>query len=409
MDNIFIARQPIYTRKMDVLGYELLYRNNNNDNYADFEDGNLASSQVIVNAFMNVGVDSMVGSTMAFVNLTDLFFTNDSLIPMHENQVVLEVLEHVMPSHETMEGIERLKNKGYKIALDDFDFEEKRLSLLDVADYVKIDVLHRDMQELKDCLDKLAPYNVISIAERVESHEMFTQCEELGFDAFQGYFFCKPKIVNDRTLTSNQAVIFALINELQDPAKTITEIAGMLAHDVALSYKILRYINSASFTLRKEVESIDEALMLIGVNTIKNWAYMIMMSRMLGDKPQELIVVALVRAKMCELVGGGKQGIDAPKLFVMGLFSTLDALLDRPMADLLDELSLPGEIKLAILEHEGVYGQILEDVILYEQGRWIELIKKGIDVQPYINAYLDAIEWADTSKQVLSDNLENHL
>lgn len=395
VDNIFIARQPIYDRKNQLVGYELLYRAGDTD-IAEFSDGNLASTEVILNSFMNVGVDNLVGSSLAFINITEEFILNESMTPMFEDQTVLEILEDIKPTKEVIAGVKRIKDQGYKISLDDFRYSPEYDELLKLADFVKIDVIALDAEEVVQQLNALNDFDVRVVAEKVETPEMFSFCSSKKFDYFQGFYFCKPQVVMKKHVPANKLVVLTLVKKLENPDFDFDDIEKTLAHDAILTFKLLRYVNSASFTRRKEIESIREALVLVGGDTIKKWATLILMTQLAEGKPQALLVTALVRARMCELIAN-TTGEKSEQMFIIGLFSLLDALMDMEMDDLLDELALSTSVKLALLDYEGENGEILLNVIRYEQGQWVDLIKQGVDAKAYFSYYIEAVKWADST------------
>lgn len=399
MDNIFVARQPIYDRSNQLIGYELLYRAGDTD-VAEFSDGDLASSEVILNSFMNIGIDSLVGSSKAFINITEKFILNDSLTPMFENQTVLEILEDVKPTKEVVAGVKRLKEQGYQIALDDFKYSPEYDELLSLSDYVKIDVISLDTEQVVQQLNFLKKFDVRIVAEKVETLELYAFCESQNFDYYQGYYFCKPQLVRKKHIPANKLVVLNVLKKLGNPDFDFNEVEKTLAHDAILTFKLLRYVNSAAFAQRQEIESIKEALLLVGGDTVKKWATLILMTQLSEGKPKSLLITALVRARMCELVAD-TEGKKNEQMFTIGLLSLLDALMDMGMIDLLDELALSTEIKCALLDYEGENGEILMNVILYEQGQWSELIKHNVDAKAYFSCYMDAVKWADSTVNAL--------
>lgn len=399
MDNIFVARQPIYNKSNQLIGYELLYRAGDTD-VAEFDDGDLASSEVILNTFVNIGVDSLVGSADAFINITEEFILNESLTPMFENQTVLEILEHIKPTKDVITGIKRLKAQGYQIALDDFRYSHEYDELLLLADYVKLDVINLTAAEITQQIKLLEPYDIKLIAEKVETPEMYDFCKELDFDYFQGFHFCKPQLVKKKHIPANKLVVLDIFKKLEDPDFDFDDIEKAVAQDAIFTYKLLRYVNSAAFAQRKEIESIKEALVLVGGDTIKKWVTLILMTQLTEGKPQALLVTALVRARMCELVVSA-EGKNNDQMFMVGLLSLLDALMDMEMIDLLDELTLSTPIKCALLDYEGENGKTLMNVMLYEKGQWDELVKHDVDAQAYFSCYVEAVKWADSTIESL--------
>ena len=390
MDDIYIARQPIYDSSNKLFGYELLYRAGETD-VADFDDGKIASSEVILNGFLEIGFDGLVGSSTAFINITEDFILDEDLTPMFENKTILEVLEDIKPSKEIVEGVKRLKDNGYRIALDDFVYSAEYDDLLSIADFVKLDVIHLSKDDIKHELECLKRFNVKVIAEKVETPEMYDFCKSLNFDFYQGFYFCKPQLIKHKNIPSNKLVVLNLLKELHKPDFDFVEIEKALAQDATLTYKLLRYVNSAAFTNRKEINSIKEALALVGGDTIRKWATLILMMQLVDGKPQDLLVAALIRAKMCELL----ESDVSEGMFTIGLFSLLDALMDVPLIELLDDLTLSSSIKFALLDYAGENGKLLHNVVRYEQGRWDELIIHSKNVEVYFESYMEAVKWAD--------------
>lgn len=396
MAQFFIARQPIYDRDLKVIGYELLYRDSD-VNEARIQDPERASSDAILNSFIHIGIDTLTGSGLVFINLPKAFITNSALTPMFREQCVLEVLEDIEATPDVLQGLKRLSQQGFKLALDDFQLTEDTRPLLRWAHYVKVDVLGREREELEKLLAQLRRYPVKIIAEKVETQAMKQLCEELGFDCFQGYFYCRPQMVVRKGVEANKAVVFDLLNKLQQPDVGFDELEALLAHDITLSYKLLRYINSAAFSLRREVDSIKDAIVLLGIDNVKHWVSLILMTRMDESKPLELITTALVRARMCELLADLWHPEVRHQMFIVGLFSVLDALMDQPMVELLDTIILSTPVKLALLDQEGVAGEVYQRVLAYEQMDFNSLAKTPLTPAQWATAYLEAVKWADES------------
>ena len=400
MQDIFIARQPIYDSQLEVIGYELLFRAS--DTYfAEFTSGHEASSRVIVNSFINIGIERLVGSSLAFINVPEQLVLNDALLPMFHEQTVLEVLEDTPPSAEVIAGLKRLKSRGFKIALDDFVYQPAYRPFLELADFVKVDVENMQRDEIAEQLAQLRPYPAKLVAEKVETEDMYVLCRAQGFRYFQGYFFCRPRTLTERTLPPNEAVVLALLQQLNDPALEASELEKTLAVDVTLSYKLLRYVNSAAFGMRREIESLKDAIVLVGLNTIRNWATLILLGSINTGRPRELIKVAMIRARMCELLAEKQNPAIKPQMFIVGLLSVLDVIMEIPMANLLDHLALSAPIKFALLQQEGEHGALLQQTILYEQAQWETLLSMGVDRNSVVSAYLEAVHWADSSIDAL--------
>jgi len=346
---------------------------------------------------MDVGIDNLVGSAQAYINFPKEFIVGDLFAPFFTEQSVLELSQYILPSKEVIDGLKKLKSQGYEIALDNFRYDEACIPLLDLADYVKIDVLNSDEEKIRQELDAIKDFGVKLIAQKVETQEMKELCVKCGFDYFQGFFFCKPQVIKQIQIPANKMVVLNLLNKIQDPEMDYDEFQVILSQDVTLSYKLLRYINSAMFGLRREIESIKDAVVLLGQDNVKKWLSLILLSRLDENKPNELIVVALTRGKMCELLASDIYPEIVPQTFIVGLFSVLDALMDRPMVELLDTVILSAPIKLALLDQSGDLGEVLNLVYAYEQFKFDELDESTVACQNLRNSYLEALNWAEES------------
>lgn len=391
MSDIFIARQPIYDRKLFVYAYELLYRDGE-QNQANVVDGDDATSQVLVNALMDIGLPELVDQSLAFINLTERYIIDGLPPSLAKERVVLEVLEDIQPSEAVIDGIKRLKAEGHVIALDDFICDGTKQALVELADIIKIDLLALPEGALAEQVKKLRPVEVKLLAEKVETQEEFEYCKALGFDYFQGYFFCKPNIVKGERMPTSRMAIMQLLAKLQDPELGLGELQVLVAQDVSLSYRILRYINSAHFNLGQKIESMQQAISLLGINTIKNWVTILALSS-IDDKPYELILTALIRAHMCEKLSVGTS-LTTEHAFTVGLFSALDAFMDKPLDEILKTLPFSEELHDALLDKRGELGELLSLVLVYERGEWDSVGETQFDRGNLRNAYVDSIRWA---------------
>lgn len=391
--NIIIARQPIFDNKLNVYAYELLFRGHNDHHSSGVtaDSGDYATSQVINHTFMELGVDRVIGQQTAFINLTRNFILTDDPLPFAQDRIVLEILEDVVVDDEIIEAVEKLVAQGYIIALDDFIFDESLRPLVKLAKIIKIDLLALTEAELKQHVAILKQENVQLLAEKVETHEQYQLCQELGFDFYQGYFFCKPSIISEEAIPDDNSRIINVISTLQNPDVDIDDIETLISQDIGLSYKLLRLLNSASMGLPKKVESIREGLIILGLKTIKSWATLIALNDLPTQIP-EIMTNALVRAKMCELIAD-EYHCKADSAFLVGLFSPIDAIMSRPMELILDELPLSSEIKQTLLNQDGDLGTLLNDVIHYEQGHWQKISQSKELFDILSPAYIEATAW----------------
>ena len=387
----FVGRQPIYGRSIDVFAYELLFRNNE-VNRASFTDGNAATAQVMLNTFVEIGLDHIVDHHLAFINLTRDFVLGNYCIALPKDRVVLEVLENMGVDQELIDALNRLSGLGYRIALDDFVYHESLKPLVELADFIKVDVLELDRKTVARHVEILRQYPVKLLAEKVETHEEFEFCRDLGFDYFQGYFFCKPNVISVKPMPANRMAVLALLTQLQNPTIEISQLERIFQEDLSLGSQVLRYINSAFFEMPKHIDSIDQAVSMVGTDRLRMWASLLMLAR-IEEKPVELFVTAIVRARMCEQLALAHHVPDVDQYFTVGLFSILDGLLDQSMDDIIPTLPLEREIRQALLNRQGALGMTLDCVLAYERGDWDTVLCHGFEVETVKAAYLEAISW----------------
>lgn len=393
-DAIFVARQPILDNRMRVVGYELLYRSGG-ENRNNAIDGDAATTEVLINSVLGIGFERLVGDQPAYFNVTTGFIRGERPLPLDTSQAVLEILEDVEIEDAIVSSIKQLRNQGFTIALDDFRYSEDAAPLLAIADIVKVEVMGRDRDELRRDVERLQPYNVTLLAEKVETYAEFQTCEELGFSLFQGFFFAKPHIMQGRSVANNRLVILNLIARLQDPQVELPDLEELIVQDVALTYRLLRYINSPPFGMTRTVETVSRALALIGADRIRNWATLLLMTR-IDDKPAELMRTALVRACMAQILASEFNGDqNAQQAFTCALLSVVDALMDRPMEELVADLPLSDDVRDALRAHQGPLGNILATTVGYEQGRWQQIAQDTRAIPQLARCYLRSLEWAD--------------
>ena len=388
MKDALVGRQPIFDSELRVVAYELLYRSDQPTGPGGL-DGDQATSEVILNTFMGIGLERLVGSRRAFINFTAKLLQNDDPFPLFHQRVVLEILEDIEVDDELINAVKALVRQGYTVALDDFSYHPSWEPLIDLAEIIKVDVLAMDIAETRALVERLKGRNVKLLAEKVETLEEYQAYRDMGFHYFQGYFFSKPTIVRGQVMAGDRLSILRLLARLQDPAAEVEEIEQIISADVAMSYKLLRYINSASFSLQQAVESIRWAVVFVGLGVVRRLASIVAMAR-IEDKPNELMNVAFTRAQMCLLLAQKARLPDADKYFVVGLFSTLDALLDTPMEEIVSKLPLSDEINDALLNRWGPMGQALACAQAYEQCRWSAVVFRNMDTETITEIFATA-------------------
>jgi len=394
--NRFLARQPILTRDKKFFAYELLSRYGP-ENYCSPVPGSPVSEKAMDELFL-MGMRTITEGLPAFLNCTRDFLLGDYLTLIPKDLIVGEILETVPPDEEVLAACHRVKKQGYRLALDDYcDLPETR-PLLEVADFVKIDVLLTTFPEQGRVVHLCHQQNIPVIAEKVETEEQFRQCLQIGYDYFQGYFFCRPQIVARRSIPANKTVYIQLLQAANTSEFDIHRISSIFRRDVSLSYRLLRYLNSAAFALQTEVHSIPHAIALLGERAMRKWISLVSVAA-LGDHVADgLLRLPLLRAMFCELVGK-KIGMvrETNELFLIGLLSVMDALLNMPMAEVLAEIPVDQEIRKALLGKPSRYRPVFEVVLDYESGSWEQLTQSarhiGLHEELLPDLYLRSVRW----------------
>lgn len=286
--------------------------------------------------------------------------------------------------------VDRLRSAGYGISVDDLLVHEGTLPLLQRAHFVKVDLCAVPMDELAEHVQLLRRHPLLLVAEKVETHEQFARCSELGFDLYQGHFFATPKLVAGRTLAADRISVMQLLSTLYNPASELRDVQEIIQRSVSLSYRLLRYANSAAFNLPRKIESIAQAAVVLGQRRLRDMATLLALTG-LDDKPQALIHTVLTRARVCALLAPDGRG-NAETAFTVGLFSGLGAMMDQPLDKVLEQLPLADEIRVAILDQEGPFGQLLAAAMALETGDQANAALAAL--QPPPSLYLEAADWA---------------
>lgn len=397
IEQVHVARQPILDGRQRVFGYELLYRASATAESAVAGEASI-SAKVIADALLGVGFETLTDGHRAFINLDMRTLLADASGLLDPDQVVLEILESVAVTPEVQAMCESLHERGYTLALDDFLPGSPAEALLPLARFVKLDVLALEADALETTTKRLLASGASVVAEKVETADVFERARAAGCSLFQGYYFCRPVTFSGKALPSNQLTQMRLVAALNQPAVSLIAIEDLLKHDASLSYRVLRSVNSAGFGLRREVKSIREALLLLGLDQVRKWSSIWALAG-LNKGPSELVTMTVIRARCCELLG---QALDRPDngsgSFLLGLCSLLDVLLGHPMAEVIKELPLDPEIRDALLGESNASRETLDAVIAFEQGRWDDasslVTRLGLAPDTLSDAYADALGWA---------------
>lgn len=388
---VYVSRQPIVRADLTLDAYELLFRSG--PTVCGVTDGCRATAQVLANTFTEIGFDRVAGPHKAFVNLTREFLVGEYPLPGRPDALVLEVLEGITIDDELLAGVRRLREDGFQIALDDVVFEPQLAPLLDLADYIKLELPAIAPEKLPQHVDSLRRWPAQLLAEKVETEEQFERCRSLGFDLYQGFFHARPQTLEATRHEINKAVIVQLLALNCRDSSTLDEFEAVIQQDPRLCYKFLKYLNSSVFGLR-EITSIRHGLSLLGRGGVATLAAILKLAG-LGDVPSDLLVRALIRGQMCVALGKRLGGPSPSDFCTVGVLSMLEPLTHQPVTELVVDLRLAAPLAAALLRFEGTLGQVLRSVIAYERGELENLDLHGLSERAMRDAYLAALIRAD--------------
>lgn len=395
--DIFLARQPIFDSKQVVYAYEILYRSGATNTF-DGIDGDQASISVMFNTFQIFGIDNLTNGKPVFINFTENLLNGEIATLFPKELLVVEILENVAPKEEIIENSKSLKDIGYKIALDDFVYSEEYEGLIELADIIKIDFLNSSKEEIEKVSKDLKVRNIKLLAEKVETREEFEYAKELGFTLFQGYFFSKPEIVRSKKLQPVKSTALQLINEVNKEEIDFDKMDTIISRDLSITYNLLKIVNSGAFGFRYRIKSVRHALVALGEKEIKKWIYLVILSDMGQNRPDELTRLSLIRARFAELFAlKTKFNNESEEMFLLGLFSLLNVMLNIPMEEVLDNIKASDKIRQALIDGSGETGTIYKMIIAYEKGNWDEVLlyanELEIDYKIVATCYMEALIW----------------
>lgn len=388
----YVGRQAIFDRRLTVIGYELLYRDSE-DNRARFDDVARASATTMLNAFVEIGLDNLVGNLPAFVNMSAEFLLGDYPIPLPPERTVLEVLEDIPITPALIAGLHALRGRGFRIALDDFVLTEQTRPLLAVADIIKVSVLGVSCDDLAAQYAELKPSGAILLAEKISTHDELVFLRDLGFYYFQGYFLEMPVINRTSRLPHDRAKLLRLLTTLYDQRLDLRSIEGMVAAEVGLGVRLLKLAGSTALSRGVPIGSLQQAMARLGVQQLAALVVLILASGF-DDKPLELARQVLTRARMCELLARDAT-IPTDEMFTAGLLSLLDAILDRPLPEIIAQLPLSALVREALTGGASRPARILDTVRHQNRGDLSSLAGTGLSAQAVFMAWYEAMRWAD--------------
>lgn len=396
-----VARQPIYDSAMTVVAYELLYRESSSALRALVTDSRRTTLRVIANAALEIGLDRLAGGLPVHINFSrDLLVDGDHLLPVQPERVVIQVLDDLAPEPDVLAALQALRSRGHRIAIGDFSTRESARALLEVADIVKVALSRPQIDDLAGAVRDLKRRPLTLIAEEVQTVEQFERCVELGFDAFQGDFLQHPETFQAVRVPSSKLGVLRLLTELSRPEVSINEVEQLVAQDMAMSYRVLRCINSSFYNLPRKVDSIRQAIVILGLDPLRQLCSLVALQGF-DNRPPNLIVVAMARARMCEQLGRLIGTDDSGPFFITGLFSMLNVLTGVPIRQLVEDLPLAPAVVGALVDEEGELGAALHCVRAYERGRWKDVSFCGLPPNVIRAAYVDAVFWAEETRSLM--------
>ncbi|WP_310650639.1 MULTISPECIES: HDOD domain-containing protein [unclassified Colwellia] len=400
---IYTARQPILNRKKKVVAYELLFRDSQKNCFPTDVTPDIATAKLLINSYLSIGLDEMTEGKPALINFP-MAMLSDHLVNLAPyKNIIVEILETVEPSDENFDVLAKLFHQGYTLALDDFIYSTAWDRFLPFIKLIKIDIVETPLSSIAHLLPHFREYKIKLLAEKVETHEEFMQAKELGFEYFQGYFFYKPEILIGVEIESSHPFLMSIYHEVMKNGYSYRKLEGYFEHDMDLTYKLLRFVNSVFFGHTHEIKSIKQAIAYLGEVQLRKFICLIVMVELNPQKPTVLIQNTILRARLCEQfakIMGLKQL--TKYAFLTGLFSTLDAILDRPMEKILSSMPLAEEINIALIEQTGSLAECLAFVVAYTEGDWdtINIFIDIYDIDPanLISTCNKAYQWLSAYK-----------
>lgn len=400
---VFVARQAIFNRKKQVVAYELLFRDGTSNSFPNISD-DAATAKLIMDNQLNLGTRYLTSGKKALINIGPDALKQQlaQFLPAHD--VILELLETIDPTVENYELVRELFHSKYQLALDDFEYTKEWEPFLKLARLVKFDILQNPLSTITPLVDNFKNRkNIKLLAEKVETEEDFAQAMQMGFHFFQGYFFAKPRIIEQNDIEINCAVAMLIYAEVLKPNMNMTKVAELFAQDTALAYKLLRLLNSGVFPIKNKIESLKQALVYLGNERTKKFVGLIMTAHIAEGKPTELTRLSIVRSRFCELIAKKLAPNMAGMSFLTGLFSLLDAILDKPMSQVVNRLPFPEALRDALIGEPNTLYYILNVVKAYESGSWWRLQEActllNIEDNCLPDFHANAINWADMYKE----------
>lgn len=400
-EKFFLGRQPILDRKQEIVGYELLFRAADME-YAEFESYSHASASVITSALASFGIQEVLGGKFGFINVHLGLLLSEMLELLPIDQSVLELLEIIQIDDQVVERCRELKEMGFLLALDDHEYNPESEEIYSVVDIIKIDILQTPADQLPEIVRQLRRFSVKILAEKVETVEQFESCFAMGFDYFQGYFFERPVILNKKKIDVSGLAMLKLLQQLTMDA-TLDQIELTFKENPALSYNLLRLVNSVAMGMRQKIKTLRHAIVMLGINHLRRW---IQLSLFAGHDSRSvnhpLLEMAAVRGRLMELMirelsTDNRLDEQAEAAFMVGILSLLDVLFETPMEEIISSLNLNDDVSAALLSRAGQLGRLLvltEKLEVTDFSGVTKLLDEcGITLDQLLTAQLEAFNW----------------
>jgi len=391
----YMARQPILDLHGQVHGYELLFRMGPE---SAFRGDRETATQTTLDNTVIFGLEKLTAGLPAFVNCTSQSLTEDLVHVLPPSMTILEILEDVEPTPSLIEACVKLKRAGYRLALDDFVWKPGLEPLVRLADYIKVDFILLDAEARASLRRQLVRTPVAMVAEKIETQEEYKQACAEGFTLFQGYYFCRPILLKNRTIPANHVAHIEILQHLLTETMDLRKLGRMVKKDASLTYRLLRLVNSPLYAVRTEIRSIEEALMMVGEETFRRIAMLAIASEFNANRPPEILRMAFVRGRLCEL-GAGLCALGQAEQYLLGMFSLLPAMLRIPMSHLAPALPLREKIREALLGEVSVESCLLRWVECHERGDWVKCDAIAqyhrLQVGVLMRYYAESVVWAE--------------
>lgn len=399
-----IVRQPIFNEQLKVVSYQLRYEQ-------DLEPGNSllmdhpSTANLLLTTYASLSQDGKVSKVPLFLPFSAEVLTETDLPQLPQKRLLIEIPPTTRVTRLLLRSLQSLKQQGFRIVLDGFSLQRSLFPLLPHVNIIKVDMARTPIRKLAAMIGILRRLPGTLMAQNIEDFKTLQICKKAGFRLFQGAFISKPVSLDNHTVTTRSTALLQLIQALQDPEITAEEVENLIMMDPILSFKILRVINSAAYHLPNSVESLQQAIVLMGLDQIRSWAMIIMLSNQEG-KPEEWSRNLIARARMCELLAELSRCPKPEAAFLAGMLSQLDLLLEAELTVIMEQIAVDDEIRHAVLQHQGPLGKILQAVIDYESGNWPALKRSGIPVMLFKPAYRHSINWTESAMQALHEDRE---